>query len=391
MVILLILDLFAQISQILSVVIADPTAVAHELSAAFSRWGEETYHHGGFPEREVNSLRQAGLLAVTLPGESLSVDRPTTAPLLQLLKLIGRGNLSAGRIYEGHVNALQLIHLYGSAEQRERWFSDARAGHLFGVWNTEAGDGVRLHRRRGGGAQVQGSKTFCSGSVNVTRPLVTGRWVTEDLKPGGWQMTVLPLDELTVGVNTESWQPLGMRNSVSHRIDFSGIEITERELLGLPDQYECQPHFSGGAIRFAAVHLGGAEALLDATGEFLRRVNRTDDAHQRTRMGEMAILVESGNAWLDRSAHLNDQCDDPNRIVTYANMTRTAIAESCIRVIQLAERCVGARGLCHPEPFARLHTDLSMYLRQPAPDATLEQVGAYHLNQLDTFHHLWGR
>ena len=202
-------------------------------------------------------------------------------------------------------------------------------------------------------------------------------------------MLIPHLDETDPPVDESFWTPLGMQNSVSYKIDFSGLPVREDQLLGRPNDYNRQPHFSGGAIRFAAVHLGGAEALLDATVAFLRKVNRTDDAHQRTRVGRMAILVESGNQWLHRAGRVNDGGDDPERIVTMANMTRTAIADICTECLQLAERSVGSRGLMHPGPLARLHTDLSMYLRQPAPDATLEQVGEYHLAQGNPTHQIW--
>ena len=48
-------------------------------------------------------------------------------------------------------------------------------------------------------------------------------------------------------------------------------------------------------------------------------------------------------------------------------------------VVRLAERCVGARGLLEPLPFERLHRDLTHYLRQPAPDGALADVGRFVL------------
>ena len=363
------------------------------LSTRMAAWGAATHAGGGFPHREIDALRKEGFFGVNIPGAVLAGGRANTAALLQLLKLVGYGNLSVGRIYEGHVNALELIRLYADQEQRERWFTEARAGHLFGVWNTEMHDGVHIYDHSGddAGAKLDGAKSFCSGSTFVTRPIITGVRFGEDGAKLGWQMLIPHLDELDVPVDKSFWKPLGMQNSVSHKIDFSSCTVRANQLLGRPDDYETQPHFSGGAIRFAAVHLGGAEALLDATRAFLRKVNRSDNGYQRTRVGQMAILVESGNQWLDRAGYVNDQADDTERIITMANMTRTAIADICTQCLQLAERCVGSRGLMHPGVLARLHTDLSMYLRQPAPDATLEQVGEYHLSNYASNHELWTR
>lgn len=357
----------------------DPAGV-RELRRQFTGWAAETFASADFPHREMKALRQAGLLAVTLPGEPLDERRGNMASLLQLLKIVGEGNLSVGRIYEGHVNALHLIELFGTDAQKQRWFADARAGHLFGVWNTQMHDGVHLDRSEGGAVVMRGSKTFCSGALHVTRPIVPGVLHGADGRELGWQMTVVPLDHHDPPVDKSFWTPLGMRNSVSYKIDFTGIALGAHELLGSPEDYNRQPHLSGGAVRFAAVQLGGAEALLAATRDYLREAGRTEDGHQRARVGRLAILVESGNLWLTRAGHLSDQGGQAGEIVNYANMVRTVIADYCTQSLQLAEQCVGARGLMHPLPFARLHTDLSMYLRQPAPDATLEAVGKHYLD-----------
>ena len=293
-----------------------------------------------------------------------------------------------GRIYEGHVNAIELIHLYGTPEQQERYYADARAGHLFGVWNTEMWDGIHLHEVAEG-ALIKGSKSFCSGSVHVTRPIITGVRHAGSGEELGWQMCIPELDHQEVKVDRSFWTPLGMECSVSYKLDFTGLTMRPEQLLGQPNDYETQPHFSGGAIRFAAVQLGAAEAILDATRTFLRKVKRTENSYQRTRVGQMAILVETGNQWLQRAGEVNDQETDPQRIITFANMTRTVVLEACTEALRLAERSVGSRGLMHPGRMARLHTDLSMYLRQPAPDATLEQVGQYHLNDDRPIHQHW--
>ena len=73
---------------------------------------------------------------------------------------------------------------------------------------------------------------------------------------------------------------------------------------------------------------------------------------------------------------------DPARLAAigaYANLMRGAVEEICLTTLRLAERCVGARGLLQPEPFERLHRDLTHYLRQPAPDAALAEAGRFAL------------
>ena len=133
--------------------------------------------------------------------------------------------------------------------------------------------------------------------------------------------------------------------------------------------------------------------MYEATRHFLAGLNRTQDLLQQTRLAEMAYLIESGNQWLQRAGDNTDRWlaegADWAKIVAYANMTRTAIEEICLRVMPLAERCVGARGLLRPQPFERIHRDLTLYLRQPAPDATLVDIGKFVLTNPLAAHELW--
>ncbi|WP_262386197.1 acyl-CoA dehydrogenase [Hymenobacter sp. BT491] len=367
-----------------------PEMAAAQLAPRLAAHAIHSDYEGGFPSEELNWLREAGLLAAPL-YKSLNINYLYDNLLyfsLRTLKHIGRGNLAVGRVYEGHVNALQLVQRFGQPEQLARWAADAEAGHLFGVWNTEAHDGVRLEPLADGRYRMHGSKTFGSGAGHVTRPLITGA-----LPDGGWQMVVLPADQQSPVLDKSFWRPLGMRATASFKVDFTGLELNAEDLLGQPGDYYRQPWFSGGAIRFAAVQLGGAEAVFDETRLFLNQLHRTDDPYQRMRLGELALLVESGNQWLRSAAEHASRpaaIAEPEATVAYANLTRTAIEDICLRVLQLAERCVGARGLLRPLPFERLHRDLTHYLRQPAPDAAIADAGRFVLSEANTpAHALW--
>ncbi|MEN5380134.1 acyl-CoA dehydrogenase family protein [Sphingobacterium kitahiroshimense] len=98
-------------------------------------------------------------------------------------------------------------------------------------------------------------------------------------------------------------------------------------------------------------------------------------------LGQMAIEVESGNLWLNAAATRMDHymqkptIKEGEHFIIYANMMRTAIEQICTEVINLCQKCVGARGLNKPYHFGRIIRDLSTYLRQPAPDAVLADVG----------------
>ncbi len=370
-------------------------SIAEEMSNDISQEARTTDRTDSFPSETFAKLAQNDLLKAVFPkhynGSGLGIEGDSSYELLTLLKSFGYGNLVVGRIYEGHFNAAQLINEFGTAQQNERFASEAIDGnHIFGVWNTEAGDGVKIFPHGERKYRLEGAKTFASGVGYVNRPIVTGR-----TPEGGWQMFVVPLDAVETKVDDSWWNPIGMQSSRSFRVDFTGVILGEDELIGTPDDYYRQPFFSGGAIRFAAVQLGAAEKLFDLTRGFLRELNRTDDAFQQMRLGEMAIAIESGVLLMRESAAIfDDYLRDKNpskiaAVLSYAGMMRTAIERVCQDVMVAATRCIGSRGLLKPYHFERVIRDLTMYLRQAAPDATLTGIGKHVLQSEARSVDLW--
>lgn len=325
------------------------------------------------PIKEFELLAMCGLLSITLPGEALDFNLPKTTELLKLLKQVGKANLSVGRIYEGHINALHFVHLFGTPEQKKFWYDQVRDyDALFGVWNTQAENGV-VFLNQDTGLTLQGKKTFSSGASIVNYGLITGKIETEERE--GWQMVIVDMAELTdANIDKSTWKTLGMKASGSYIVDFSEYNVKEHELLGQPGDYLTQPYFNGGAIRFAAVQLGGAEAIADATLDYLSMMKRTTDPLQNTRVSNIMTDITAGNLWIEQAGKNFDAWSrDPadfESLIAFANMTRTAIERIGTLVMKESNQCVGARGLMFPFEFERLHRDLTFYLRQPAPDAT---------------------
>ena len=366
---------------------------ARQVTECIAAHASQLDQSGGFPREEFRWLQEAGLLTVPLTAErggaGLGTDPATTPTLLQLLSIIGRGNLSVGRLYEGHVNALQLAHRFGTEEQQSRFAQDTRGGRLFAVWNTQAGDGIKLEPLPHGGARLHGSKTFCSGAGEVQRPLITGAWQDSSPQSGGWQMLIVPMEAAQVEIDRSFWQPLGMRASCSYKVDFSGVEVGPEWLVGASGDYYRQPAFSGGAIRFCAVQLGGAQALLAATLDYLRELKRTSDAFQQARVGLMVAKIESCEAVLERAARLWDSSPEAAQMVAYAALCRLVTEETCNEVLELSERSVGARGLLRPHPIERIGRDLTLYLKQPHLDEIPGRVGRYALEHPSPIDELW--
>ncbi|MDB5402437.1 MAG: hypothetical protein JWQ55_4455, partial [Rhodopila sp.] len=198
-----------------------------------------------FPAEEIDQLRDLGALTVPLPVMGFANPDEVAA----LLTLVGQGNLSVGRVFEAHLNALHLIARYGSAVHPDNG--------LYALWVTDPPTNGLQMRRSGNRILLSGGKQFCSAAGHATGALVTAQDENGDTR-----MLVLPLG---IGEHvTPLPSPLqGMRAAVTGAVDFTGCETSTQALLGGAGDYLQEPDFSAGAWRGSAVALGGLIALLD--------------------------------------------------------------------------------------------------------------------------------
>ncbi len=315
---------------------------------------------GAYPAADVAALAERGLLTATLPRE-LGGDGIRPLALSELLRQIGAGSLPLGRLFEGHVNALGLVLRYGDEEQARVVADEARAGKLFGVWNTDDKEGLHLLADRGR-RRLQGRKILASGAGFIERPLVTA---TDEM---GRRLMVIPRLQPGRRSDLSSWTAHGMRASATGAVDFSGLAVEETEIVGGDGDYERQPAFSGGAWRFAAVHLGGMEKLFDLLREHLRRTGRGGDPHQAARLGQAAIASETARLWVERAAAIAEEAPEARpaeQIVAYVNLARLAVERAGLDLMELVHRSAGLQGF-HAAPSHRTHLAGSRDLPAPA-------------------------
>ena len=348
-------------------------AALAELVPDMQRRALEADRSGAFPAGDVERLRGLGALTAPLPAALGGLgmgSEPDGAPdLLTTLRLLGRGNLCVGRIYEGHVNALRLIVRYGTGAQARAAGDDALAGHLFALWATDAPDAPLRLTPEG---DLLGAKVACSGAGHATRALVTAQ--PPDGEPRMLVVRLAPGER----ADLSGWDPQGMRATASGRMTLTGLRVGAEALIGAPGDYLRQPDFSGGAWRTSAVTLGGLEALVAEMRRHLRARGRHEAPPQRARIGEALIAEETARLWIRQSARLADAQDgDPDDAANYVNLARLAVEAACLKVIHIVQRALGLAAFQRGGLAELLFRDLATYLRQPAPDAALAEAAGH--------------
>jgi alkylation response protein AidB-like acyl-CoA dehydrogenase len=322
-----------------------------------------------FPAERIDDLRAGGWLAAfrtVAPGAE-------TTRFARVLRAIGGADLSVGRLYEGHVNAVQLVHAYASDAQREVLTHDLAAGCLMGVWNTEPAPGMTVTEGEGG-AVLAGAKVFASGAGRLDRVLITARD-----PDGAKRMILADVAGLSDRADNRGWAVRGMRGTISGRFDFAGMTVPADALIGGPGDYEREPRFSAGAWRFTAVQLGAVEALVRLLRDHLVTTGKGDDPVQRLRFGRCVAATRSAAMWVERAAQLA-QADAADAIPVVL-MTRGIVEDAGLVVMEAAARGVGTASFFDGDPIDRITRDLGLYLRQPVPDQARDRAAAAWLER----------
>jgi alkylation response protein AidB-like acyl-CoA dehydrogenase len=326
---------------------------------------------GTFPAVEIEQLRAVGALGAPVPsmlgGLGMGTEFAGALALSETLRLIGRGNLSVGRLFEAHVNALRLVVRYGTQAQARRASDDAISGHLFGLWVTDAHDDrVRIED-----GVLVGAKAPCSGAGHLTRAVVTAEFAGD-----GICLAFVRTDP-GVGSDLSAWDLHGMRASASGRQELGG---SRADVVGSPGDYFREPDFSAGAWRTSAVTLGGLEALVAEMREALVARGRAGDPHQLTRVGEALIAQETARLWVRRAALVAEGGEaDAEDVTGTVNLARIAVETCCLDVIRIAQRALGLSAFRRGTFIELLLRDLAVYLRQPAPDEALTEAAGHFM------------
>jgi alkylation response protein AidB-like acyl-CoA dehydrogenase len=367
---------------------AFPRPVTHcegidAILACISRRAADSDFFGAYPSADIADLHENGFLTAPLPvglgGQGWVGDPARLDELLAVLAGIGGANLSLGRLYEGHVNAVKLVMSYGTRSQKTAFAADLRAGHMSGVWNADGQNGAAVESAGDDTVILSGGKIWASGAGHVSRAIVTAR------SENGAVMVLLTSAE-RARTDASDWHPTGMRATATGSIDLSDLSIHPDRILGQPGDYLRNPLFAGGAWRYLAVQAGAVGALARAAAQDLRNRERAGDTCQQMRFGKVAIAVDATMMWARKAAYAAERERLPEaELKAEIAKARLAIEHHALDVMEAVTRGIGLTGLISPSPIDRMLRDLTTYLRQPGPDQAMLMVGSAFLEDRAVF------
>lgn len=335
--------------------------------------GRDSEPEPSFPDGPITLLEQVGALRWNaFPG----TKRPPAAEELRLVRQVATADGSVGRIFDGHLNALERLAVQAPPDVRDRELAAAVAGRLrAGVWGGSPvpGEGpaaeIRPTRR---GEVLRGVKTFCSGAGGLNRALILAR--DGDGPPAAAWVDVA--DRQHIEIDLRWYRSHGLRASVSHRVVFHDAPIITR--FGEPGSLSTHPWFSRDALRTAASWAGMADAAVSAAlDELLRRPGRGQ--LEGLAAGRILTAQRTIDVWMAHAAAAMDSASDD--LPNVALHARAAISDACRLLLDEAARACGSGPFARAEALDRARRDLEVFLLQHRLDPLLARAGQAALDE----------
>jgi alkylation response protein AidB-like acyl-CoA dehydrogenase len=321
-----------------------------------------------FPADAFAALAGAGLLGWTAAA---GPDRLPAARELTLVRSVAAADGSVGRIYDGHLNAIERLTVQGSAPLRERELGRFAAGELLGgVWGGDPGPGEGEPATvidTPAGPVLRGVKTFCSGAGGLHRALVLARAPEGGPPLSAW---VDLTDRERARIDPTWYRSHGLRASVSHRVVFEDLPVIE--VLGPPRSITAQPWFARDALRTAASWAGMADSAVAAALSELAGRPGTGPL-EGLAAGRILAAQHTISLWLAAAAAAMD--DRGDGLPAVALHGRVTIADACRTLLDEAARACGSGPFARGGDLDRARRDLEVFLLQHRLDPMLARAG----------------
>ncbi|WP_136475819.1 acyl-CoA dehydrogenase family protein [Pseudomonas sp. DG56-2] len=311
----------------------------------------------------LQQCRENALDQLPLPGHGRTLQR------WQVLAQVAGADLSLAKLFEGHTDALAIIHECGA--------SHLDTSGTWGVWAAEPPTArVQISARNGNEVRLHGRKAWCSGALQIDHALLTA-W-DEQQRP---YLVAVALNQPSLRIFNEGWQAVGMANTASVDVEFTD---TPAQQVGSSGQYLSRPGFWHGGGGIAACWYGAAQAL---GGFLLEHCNSRNDPHAQAHLGAIDAALMGARAALRETAHWIDSHPGSNAEREVRRL-RAQVESAATVVLNHVGRALGATPFCRDSHFARLSADLPVFLRQSHAERDLAELGRQLGNAADGGWHL---
>ena len=319
------------------------------------------------PASWLRSLANEGFDQLPQPGSGETLQR------WQALAEVASYDLSLAKLYEGHTDALSILH---ELSYPPPYQSPMPASAVWGVWAADVPSArVVIQPDPSAGenrVRITGLKCWCSGAAFVSHGLLTA-WHADGRGP---QLVAVSMQQAGISVRSEAWQAVGMCGSASVDLMFDGAQA---HLVGRVGDYLARPGFWQGGAGIAACWHGGAVFLASTLLRAHAKSAGFDDQSLQTAFKGAALgrvdaelranaaLLREAAQWIDAHPRI-----DASEIALRVRLRAESAAKAVLDTVGAA---LGASPFCRDARFARMAADLPVFIRQSHAERDFAALG----------------
>ncbi len=373
--------------------VANIKEIAQDLAVQFAATAVARDKAGGNPKLERDLIRESGLLKLLIPSEYGGLGG-NWHDFFQVVREFARVDSSLAHVFGYHFINLVTPHLCGTEAQKEYFYRETAQNNYF--WGNAFNPvEVKLKAdKTTSGYLLNGVKTFCSGSVDSDRLLVSA------LVDGQEELllAVIPTKQIGIFVKGD-WDNMGQRQTDSGTIIFENVEVTQDQVLERGFNHS---EFSKLRLNIASfvlnhLYLGITEGALENALRYTREQTRPRDAFQVSAIedpiiqhhyGTFYVQLEAANLVVAKADQLLQQLwEQPNSItpehlkqLNYAlQVAKIITTQTGLDITSRIFEVMGSRATASKYSFDRYWRNLrTMTLHVPV-DTAIQQLGKKYL------------
>ncbi len=373
----------------------DYLAQANTLAAEFAQTAIERDKAGGTPLAERNRLRESGLLKLIIPQEYGGLGEGWDT-VLKITRKFAEVDSSIAHVFSYHHLSVVSPHLFGSLEQRKHYYTLTTKNNWVWCNGFNPLDRRVILTPEGSHFRINGTKSFCSGSVDSD--LIPLTIVQEDVE--GFRIAIVPTQREGVVVN-QDWDNMGQRQTDSGSITFNNVFIEADEILTPDPARAVFKTFRSclTQITFTNIYLGITLGAFAAAKEYTQTSTRawltsgvekaTDDPYILQHYGEMWMNLEAAILLTDRATQLVQTAWEKQENLSAVERGECAIAIATAKAfvtklgLELTSKIfdvMGTRSTHSRYGFDRYWRNLRTFTLHDPVDYKVKAIGDWVLN-----------
>ncbi|OYE04229.1 acyl-CoA dehydrogenase family protein [Nostoc sp. 'Peltigera membranacea cyanobiont' 232] len=370
--------------------------IAKSLAKEFAQTAVERDAQGGTPKHERDRLRQSNLLKLIIPTEYGGLGQ-SWITVLQITREFAKVDSSIAHVFSYHHLGVVIPHIFGSAEQKQRYYSETIQNKWFWCNALNPLDKRTTLTPENDYFRLNGIKSFCSGSQDSDiLPISATNQETGELS-----ILAIPTQRQGVIVHHD-WNNMGQRQTDSGSVTFENVLVYPEEILGSRDK-SGKPFSTIRAcltqLNLANIYLGIAQGAFEAAKTYTSTNTKpwlTSGVESATQ--DPYILQHYGKIWVDLQAavYLTEQAGELLQAAWEREWSLTAEQRGeCALLVATAKvfatkvglditnrifEVMGARATSAKYGFDRYWRNLRTFTLHDPVDYKIQDIGKWALN-----------